>query len=169
MIRILRREQSPPGSQTRMSIDEKFRVPRRRAAIVAVGETSEALLLRGILESLGAVVTLHQPATPEDFLLVLGQGAAAPRHIVISAHGDENGFVLGDFGPGIDTTSLVKGSMSASAIAGCIDLPGKIVVSTACATGGPAFAKAFLDGGVATYIAPNGYPEGCDTPLFAHL
>jgi hypothetical protein len=59
--------------------------------------------------------------------------------------------------------------MPPAAIARRINLPGRIVVSTACCTGSDAFGAAFLQGNVAAYIAPNGYPDGADAALFVPL
>jgi hypothetical protein len=152
-----------------MLIDEKFFVSRTPVSVIAIRDGGEALLVRAILESLGAVVTLHLIGTPEDFLLVLEQGEKAAKYIVICGHGDERGIIFGEYAGGIDVTSLADGSMPAEAIAARVSLPDKIVVSTACATGSKAFGEAFVKGGVAAYIAPNGYPEGGDAALFVHL
>src|SRR5262249_42529973 len=65
--------------------------PRLPVAVIDCRATAEALLLRALLESMSAVVTLHQPGTPNDFLLVLGQGSDASAFLVICGHGDENG------------------------------------------------------------------------------
>jgi hypothetical protein len=152
-----------------MIIDERFDVPRIPAAVVAVGDSGEALLVRAILESLGAAVSFHLIGTPQDFLRVIGQGEAAPRYIVICGHGDETGLVFGDYGEGINVTSLKHGAMPAAAMAARVNLPGKVVVSTACRTGSSAFGEAFLGGGVAAYIAPAAYPDGSAAALFVHL
>jgi hypothetical protein len=153
----------------RMLVDETFYVPRTPVAVVAVGDASEALLVRAILESLGAAVMLHLVGTPEDFLRIIEQGETAPRHIVICGHGDENGLIFGAYDDGIDVAALVQGSMPLAAIAPRVKLPGRVVVSTACGTGSDEFGAAFLRGGVAAYIAPNGYPDGGDAGLFVHL
>jgi hypothetical protein len=150
-------------------IDTRFLVPRMPVAVVAIGAADEAWLVRAILESLGAVVTLHLPGTPEDVLLVLGQGEPAPPYLVLCGHGDEQGFVLGEFGAEIDTSALVGESLPPAAMAARAHLPNRIVISTACATGTAAFADAVLGGGVAAYIAPDGYPSGASVPLFIHL
>jgi hypothetical protein len=81
--------------------DPSFHVERVLVAAIDCGATGEALLLRALLESMGAVVTLHQPGTPKDFLLVLGQGKDAPAFLVICGHGDENGLVFGEYAPPI--------------------------------------------------------------------
>ncbi len=157
------------GVPTLATIDASFFVPRPLVAIVALGDSGEALLLRAILENLGAAVALHLPGVPADVIACFAQGSVAPAHLIVSGHGDENGLVLGEFGPGIDTSDLVDGSLPPAALHGRVDLPGTIVVSTACETGSPAFADAFLSGGAASYVAPGGYPEGAAVPLFVHL
>lgn len=154
---------------TATPIDTRFYVPRTPVAVIALGDSGEALLIRALLEHLGAVVTLHLPGTPEDALLILGQGAAAPPYLVLCGHGDDDGFILGDYGPGIDTSALQGQSLPPGSIAARIRLPGCVVVSTACATGSPDFAAAFIQGGVSAYIAPDDYPDGAGAALFLHL
>ncbi len=151
-----------------MSVDESFFVPRKRVSIAAIGDQGEALLLRAILENLGAVVTLHLPGTPEDFLKVIGQEASSPPVLIVSGHGDEDGLIFGAYAPEIDVSMLTDGHLGAEAIAARADMRGAIVISTACGTGGPDFASAFLGGGASAYVAPEGYPEGADAALFMH-
>jgi hypothetical protein len=152
-----------------MVIDETFYRPRTPVAVIAIGEANEALLVRSALESLGAAVLLHLIGTPEDFLRVIEQGETAPRYIVICGHGDESGLIFGEYGGGIDVTPLEHGSMPPGVIAGRVNLPGRIVISTACGTGSRAFGEAFLKGRAAAYIAPDGYPEAADAALFVHI
>ena len=149
-------------------IDQNFHVPRPLISIVAIGDSGEAQLLRILLESLGASVLLHLPGTPADFLLVLGASGSPAKYLVISGHGDDAGLIFGDYAPEIDTGCLTQGRLSPLTLAEHIALPGKIVVSTACEAGTPAFASAFLGGGVEAYIAPSGSPEGADAVLFVH-
>ena len=52
------------------TVDQSFYFPRVPVAVIDRGATAEALQLRALLESKSAVVTLYQPGTPEDFLLV---------------------------------------------------------------------------------------------------
>jgi hypothetical protein len=157
-----------PGTSSMKTVDQSFYVPRVPVAVIDCGETGEALLLRGLLENMGAVVALHQPGTPADFLLVLGQGEEAPGFIVICGHGDENGLVFGEYAPDIDTSCLVRRSMPARALAAKVDLPGRVVLGTACGTGSSEFGRAFIAGGVRAYIAPASYPEGAAALLFVH-
>jgi hypothetical protein len=150
-----------------MLVDETFYYPRTPVSVVAVGDSGEALLVRSLLENLGATVAMHLIGTPEDFLRVIGQGSAAPSHMVLCCHGNENGIVFGDYAGGIDISGLKAGSMLAQVIAERVELPGKVVVSTGCGTGAAEFGAAFMRGRVAAYIAPDGYPS--DAVLFVHL
>jgi hypothetical protein len=95
---------------------------------------------------MGAVVTMHLPGTPGDFLLTLGQGELAPEFVIICGHGD--GIVFGEYAPGIDTSCLVERTLPARALAGKIELPGRVVLSTACDSGAEDYGRAFLEGGV---------------------
>ena len=150
------------------TIDETFTVPRKPVSIAAYGDAHEAHCIRGLLENLGAAVSMHLLGTPSDLFVVLEQGESAPPFLIISGHGDENGFVFGEFGPEIDTSALVSGSLPAAAINGHVNLPGKVIVSTACSTGTPEFAAAFTKGGARAYIAPINDPDGPDALLFVH-
>jgi hypothetical protein len=77
-------------------IDTSFQFPRFPVGVVDWGPAAgEAQPIRELLENLRAVVTLHQPGTPKNFLRVLGQGEAAGSASVICAHDDANGFVFG--------------------------------------------------------------------------
>ncbi|WP_426228055.1 hypothetical protein [Pararhizobium sp. DWP3-4] len=149
-------------------IDEGFFYPRTPVAIVALGDSGEALLIRAILENLGAAVVLHLPGTPGDAIKCLQRQENDPEYIILSGHGDENGFVLGEFISDIDTGMLVDGSLPAGALAGAIRLPAKTVISTACVTGTDAFGEAFLAAGARAYVAPADFPDGAAVPLFLH-
>jgi hypothetical protein len=67
-----------------MLVDETFYSPRTPVSVVAVGDSGEALLVRSLLENLGATVAMHLIGTPEDFLRVIGQGSAAPSWFYVA-------------------------------------------------------------------------------------
>lgn len=139
-------------------VDRNFFFPRTAVGIVAVGDSGEALLLRAMLESLGASVRLYLPGTPEDILACLKLPDQPPPYLIISGHGDENGLVVGEFDTEVTRIGLKDGSMCADILSGDIDLRDTVVFSTACCTGSEAFAKAFMEGGARAYIASPGYP-----------
>ncbi len=132
-------------------VDTEFFVPLLPVSLVQVsGGGGE--LTRAALEALGCVVLTHRVGTPADFLRVLGQGSQAPRYMVILGHGDENGLVFGEYDEAIDASMLRDGSLPPEAIAGRVHLPGCTVISYSCGGGTDAMARAFLSGGVASYI-----------------
>jgi hypothetical protein len=147
-------------------VDTRFHFPRTPVGIVDYGDPTEALLVRAILESLGAVTLLQLPGTPEDFLLCLGQEETAPPYLVLCGHGDETGFAFGDYREGIDRSALIGTSMPPAALTGRVKLPGCVVLSTACLSGRDEVGRAFLRGQARAYIAPDDYPLGADVPLF---
>lgn len=151
------------------SIDREFYVPRTPVGLAVLGNTGEALLIRSILESLNAVTMMHLIGTPNDFLAAVDQGDSAPPYLVISGHGDENGFVMGEFIEEIDISALKNGSLPAASLHGSVRLPGTVVFSTACESGRPEFANAFLSGGASAYIAAADLPDGADVPLIVHM
>jgi len=147
-------------------IDIRFFAPRTPVGIVDYGDTAEAFMLRAVLEGMGAVTLLHQPGTPEDFLLILGQEVNVPPYLVLCGHGDEVGFVFGEYVEGIDTSALSGTSMPPEAVARRVRLPGCVVLATGCSTGREAMGRAFLRGDARAYIAPDDDPDGNDVPMF---
>lgn len=153
-------------------VDTRFLHKRHAVGIVALGAVgNDPVMARALLENLGAVVLLHLPGTPKDFLKVLRQGPDAAPYLIVCAHGDDNGIVFGDYAPGIDTSMLREGRMPPERVAQNINLPGCVVINDACFGGEEAMAKAFMSGGLKAYVgtvAP--IPHFTASPLFlAHF
>jgi hypothetical protein len=152
------------------SVDEHFYSPRLRVNIVALPDGDyEAHAMRAILEGFNCVVTIHWIGTPSDFLKVLGQGATAPRYLLIAGHGDEDkGYYLGEYADFIDTSMLRDQYMPADVIAPIVDLPGCTVISSACAGGVERMGRAFVSTGrITAYMGCRAYPDAQD--MFAYL
>lgn len=144
-------------------IDEQFYIPRIPVSIAVLPNgTTEAFALRSLLEDFGCSVQTHWTGTPGDFLKVLAQGDDAPRYLVIAGHGGEAGsFYVGEYADFIDTSMVKDQHLPPEAIAPVVNLPGCLVISTACRSGGPEMARAFfrneaLGGYMACRIGPNG-------------
>jgi len=135
-------------------VDERFDFPRKPVSIAVLPNgATEAYAIRAILEALGCSVQTHWIGTPGDFLKVLSQGPEAPRYLVIAGHGNEAGsFYVGEYGAFIDTSMVIDQHLPPEAIAPAVDLPGCLVISTACSSGRPDMARAFFQNGM-----PNGY------------
>lgn len=144
------------------SVDEHFDYPRTPVSIVSLPDSaSEVSALRGLLENLGCVVTVHWTGTPKDFLKVLTQGGNAPRYLLICGYGDsDKGFYFGEYGSAIDTSMLQDKYLPAEVIAHVVNLPGCTVIASACGAGSEAMGKAFLGAGkVEAYIGCRDYPD----------
>ena len=153
-------------------VDTRFFCPRCPVEIVDFGGGGEAQLLRSALESLSAVVLLHQIGTPQDLLAVLAQGEACASYMVLCGHGDETGLILGEYaaGLGIDVSMLVEGRLPAAALAGRVDLPGCGVINTCCNGGASEMASAFMTGKLRFYMGALDAVRGSAAPLFVtHL
>lgn len=146
-------------------VDTRFMFRRHPVTVVAIGDSGEALLIRALLEQLGAVVHLVWIGTPGDFLEVLREGQTAP-YVVISCHGDDNGLCFGEYIPEIDTSMLVKGSLPPVSIAQAIHMPDRVVINTGCYGGSDAMVQAFMAGGLKAYIGATDAPAGTAIPLF---
>lgn len=152
------------------TVDARFFFARTLVALVDFGPGSDGAALRGPLEAFGAVTLRHLCGAPEDFLCVLGQDDRAPPYMVLCGHGDEAGFVFGEYSSNVDTSALIEGRMPAASVGARVRLPGTVILSLACFTGRPEMAEAMLKGpgsGVGAYIAPDRGPAGPDAILFA--
>ena len=145
-------------------IDAHFFFPRVPVAVVSLQDVDEALLMRSILEHLGAAADLYQIGTPTDFMLVLEQ-ISPPPYLLICGHGTEQGWAFGEYGDNVDTSLLTGTALPASALVGRVRLPGCTIISTACLSGSPEMTAAMLSGGAAAYLAPDDYPDEADTGL----
>jgi len=134
-------------------VDTEFFAPRTPVEIVDCGGVgSLGRLARDLIEELGGTAHLHLCGTPGDFLKVIAQGERAAPYLIITAHGDDNGLVFGEYADSIDTSMLVEGSMPPECVAKHIDLPGRVVFNDACRAGEPPMAQAFMAGGLKGYI-----------------
>lgn len=144
-------------------VDERFDFPRIpvNLAVLPNGDM-EAFALRSLLEALGCAVLTHWIGTPDDFLKVLAQGAEAPRYLVIAGHGNETGsFYMGEYADIVDTSMVKDQHLPPEAIAPIVNLPGCLIISTACSSGQREVARAFfqneaLGGYIACRISQNG-------------
>jgi hypothetical protein len=142
-------------------IDTQFFKPLLHVGIAALYNSYETQAMRALSEMLDCYVSLHRIGTPGDFLKVLSMGENAPRYLIITGHGDEAGFDLGEYADFIDTSMLKGRYLPPEAVAPVVNLPGCTVISATCWGGIEPMGRAFTaDGKVNAYIgcrrAPNG-------------
>ena len=151
-------------------VDTSFFSKKLPIEIANVVDTCHSVMLRGLLEELGAVVLVHNIGCPQDFLKIIGQGEAIAPYLIIACHGDDNGIVFGDYMEGIDASMLVKESMPADCVVNHVKLPGCFVINLGCGCGDEKMARAFLSGGVNGYVGTDPNPNASNHSLFlAHF
>ncbi len=120
------------------------------------GSALESVALRGALEYLGYIVSIHWIGSKELFLKLLSGKITTDETVIISGHGYKNGFLLS--GEKIIKPEEFKKQ---------VNWKNKNVISLGCCTGTKEFADVFIKGGVKIYIAPDDYPDGNATLVFA--
>jgi hypothetical protein len=134
-------------------IDTQFFKPQLHIGIAALYNDYETPAIRALAEMLNCYVSLHRVGTPGDFLQVLSMGEKAPRYLIITGHGDEAGFDLGEYADFIDTSMLDGRYLTPAGVAPVMNLPGCTVVSNTCWGGIEPMGKAFTaNGKVNAYI-----------------
>lgn len=131
----------------------------KNISIICVNEHAalETVALRGVLEYIGYVPSIHWVGSIRQLKSLLADGKKQLSDwVVLSAHGCKQGFY------GTDNAIVPLKELT-------IRLPRAHVLSLGCMTGTEPFAKAFLNGGAACYIAPPSYPEGNSALMFALL
>ncbi len=77
------------------------------------GATAEAVALRSALEYFGAFVAVKWIGRPRDFMDVLnGKLPIAPDYVVISGHGDEDGFLMSKLGENVYEPDEPRGNFT---------------------------------------------------------
>ena len=137
-----------------------------RTAILALGDSTEAMALRAVIEGMGGTVLLLRPGSPAAVCTAFREASRCAR-VILSGPGTPQGFVPGAFGPGVDTRLMEGGALPPGALTRRLRLDGVEVISTACHSGGAAYARAFA--GAARYTAPRGAPSGAGALLWLHL
>jgi len=138
--------------------------------LLVVGDSGEALLLRAMLENLGVQVFTQFIGTPSEFLNILSEQNSLSAIWILSAHGNENGLIFGEYGEGTDVSMLIDEAMPPSVLEklGCT-LDKKLIISTACCTGTMQFVTSFHNLGAEYYAAPESYPDGAFVPVFLNV
>ncbi len=130
------------------------------------GGDTEAAALRSALEYFGAFVAVKWIGRPRDFMDVLsGKLPVVPDYVVISGHGDEDGFIMNKLGEAVYEPDEPRGSFTPEEVEKHLKIK-SIVLSTCCATGGGAMSDIFRKAGC-TYIAPADYVDGNSALMFA--
>lgn len=140
-----------------------------KIALLAIDAIAEALLLRGILETLGATVHLRPAGKPSDVFAPLDVFDGLADVLILCAHGDENGLIFPAMAPGVDRLVLPGDRITPDELDRLPRGLAQVVVSTACASGKESFARAVFNAGAKTYVAPSGDPDGAAAALIVGI
>jgi len=130
-----------------------------RITVVCIGDASEGMALRGLLESMNHEVRLIRVGAPADVAPALIR-ASEDDMVILSAHASERGLYMGTFGEDVDT-SVMDGEWlpMKAAFEGVGFRDNAVLVSTACAARESGLVEAMFQAG-GHLIAPNGDPDG---------
>ncbi len=137
-------------------------------SIIALEPSLESTLIRDIVEVLGYQALMFRPGQPLEVLTALKIVSYYGSSLVLSGHGQDGGFLLGEYAEHLDTSMLHKGVLRPEAIAP-LSIGPLHVVSTCCTTGKSDMADAFRQAGATSFTAPPNWPDGRLVPLFLHI
>ncbi len=130
-------------------------VPKEDVTIVGIGDSLETTAIRSLLEGYNYRVNTHWIGSKKELINILNGEISTDKLLVLSCHGVEAGITIPNEPP--------LGPQEIESVARLRD---KVIISTGCLTGTSAYSQAFKQAGVASYIAPDDYPEGKATLLF---
>lgn len=137
-----------------------------KIVIACMGDSLEALTLRQSLELFGAEVSLRLIGRPNDLLEVL-EGDSPADALILCGHGDGGAFLLPELGEEVYLPDEPRSLLKPDSIRAHLRRRNTLIVSTACTTGDPETADAFVspeNGNL--YIAPADYVEGTAAYFF---
>ena len=147
-------------------VETGFYVPRNPIGIININGNLQGYTLQSMMQTLAGVVRLYSVGTPQDLLQTLSHPDDLPMHLIICAHGDENGIDFGHYGDP-DINALLKDeSLPAGPINEQAKVSDRIIVNTMCVGGVSSMAEAFMKNGAHTYIGAMGYVDYASGTLF---
>lgn len=129
----------------------------------------EAIAMRSTLEYFGAQVTVHWIGRPNDLIDLLSGEELDKRcdYLILAFHGDEGRLCMPELGEEVYEPNEPRGEFFDSEdVKRYTNLKNKKVIATGCTLGEGKLAKAFLECGCHSYIAPNDYIDGNASLMF---
>ncbi|RAS75545.1 delta-aminolevulinic acid dehydratase [Priestia endophytica] len=137
--------------------------------VIGPGCDTDSFAMRLALEYFGARVHVHYIGRPSDLMNVLsGEDRAADTdYLILNFHGDEGRFCM----PELDSSIYEEGEPQGEFfedkhITQYANLKGLHVIASGCTLGAEPLAKAFLENGCHSYIAPVDYIDGNANLMF---
>lgn len=139
---------------------------RKILDLIVIDNDLESLALRSALEYWGVKVNLYLIGKPQDFVDLLAGGNLS-KCVFISSHGDDKGFLFQELAEEVAKGQPFNEILDSEKLSSFLRLDNNIVVSNACKTGVDEFGNIFLSKGAKYFIAPEDYPEGDASLIFA--
>ena len=130
---------------------------------------NEAETIRQCIEYFGFQVRLYPVGRPQDLIDYLkgtSRQIGFTDYIILSAHGDDLGFILPALSLELYKEAEPRSTFLPDHILEYGNLHKECVISTACIAGIDTMAEAFLEANASSYISPNKEIEGNASLIF---
>ena len=124
--------------------------------LIVTDDSWAAQTRRLVLEEFGARVNFLPITSPSRLVAALsGESEFGPApHIFICGHGDERGILLEELAEELYVGEPFRDVLTPADVRALVHLQGQAVISTACGSGSPEMASAFLGAGASAFIGP---------------
>ncbi|KYG28726.1 hypothetical protein [Priestia endophytica] len=129
----------------------------------------ESLAMRLALEYFGARVHVHYIGRPNDLIDVLSgkDRAVDTDYLILNFHGDEGRFCMPELDPSIYEEGEPQGEFfEVKHVNQYARVKGLHIIASGCTLGAESLAKAFLENGSHSYMAPVDYIDGNANLMF---
>jgi len=128
--------------------------------IICIENDLECSAVRLALEWWGVQVNMFYIGQAQHIVDLLNGKEKRAKHILIGAHGDQEGICLPELGGEIAKKQPYDKKLSTENLREFLKLSNNTVLCNGCATGTQEMADAFLTSGAKNYIAAKEYPLG---------
>src|SRR5262249_55631932 len=107
----------------------------RKADLIVLDDTLEAITLRGVLESFNIEVRCHFVGHVKQLVSLLDGSTPLAPLVILCCHGDEDGMVLPELALQLEKDMPYHTRLTAADCAEFLDLKENLVINTGCCLG----------------------------------
>lgn len=141
--------------------------PNIKIDLIVLGNSLEAIAMRGMLESFGFEVRSHFIGNAKKLVSLLNTKENLYEILILSCHGNERGMLLPELAEELEKTMPYHKTLTATDCSEFLKLQNQVVINTGCCLGNEKFANSFIQQGAKAYIGPETYVEGNAALFFA--
>ena len=134
--------------------------------ILVIGDNSEALALRAVLEGFDMHVRLHFIGNVQHFLSLLSSKYYLYPLVIISCHGVDSHMIIPQLAPDLEAKMPCHDHLTPDDLKRFVDLDGQIIINTGCSLGTQAMADVFFECGANAYMGANDYIDAKAMMMF---